>query len=244
MNNTIAELLNRKSTRIFAEKHINQDDKNLLLEAAVNAPSAGNMQLYSIIEVVDSALKEKLAKLCDNQDFINKADWVLIFIADYQKWYDAFNCLNLNPRHIQEGDLLLAIEDACIAAQNMVVASESLGIGSCYIGDIMENYEQIKEIFKLPRYAYPACMLVLGYPDENIKKVVKPKRVDNKYIIHKDSYRLLNKDELKDMLEYKAQAIDYEEYMQRFVKRKHNSDFSEEMQRSARLYIKDFSENK
>lgn len=241
MNQTIKELINRKSTRIFSNEHISDEEKSLIYDATVNAPSAGNMQLYSIIEVNDVDIKAKLAKLCDNQSFINKADLVLVYIADYQKWYDAFNNLNLNPRKIQEGDLLLAIEDAVIAAQNTVTAAESLGIGSCYIGDVMENYESIKDLLKLPRYAYPACMLVLGKPAKEMEKVMKPKRVDNKYIIHKNSYRLLNENELKDMLSYKANNKTYEEYMEAFANRKHNSDFSKEMQRSAKLYIKDFS---
>lgn len=241
MNNTINELLNRKSTRIFKDKEISKEDKELIIDATVAAPSAGNMQLYTILDIEDKEKINRLATLCDNQGFINNANWVLIFLADYQKWYDAFTSIDDNVRPIQEGDLLLATVDATIAAQNAVTAAESLGIGSCYIGDIMENYEEVKELLKLPKYTYPACMLVLGYPDERVEKVIKPKRVDNKYIVHKDYYHQLNKDELKDMLAYKANGKTYEEYMKAFLERKHNSDFSDEMQRSARLYVNDFS---
>ena len=244
MNQTINELNKRKSTRIFSDKTISKEIKEAIFEATVNAPSAGNMQLYTIIDVQDQTIKNKLAELCDNQPFISKADMVLIYLADYQKWYDAFLSCGLETREIQEGDLLLATADACIAAQNTVTAAESFGIGSCYIGDIMENYEKIKELLNLPRFTYPACMLVLGYPGEGIEKVIKPKRVDNKYIFHKDTYHLLNKDELKDMLSYKANNRSYEEYMEMLVNRKHNSDFSKEMQRSAKKYVKDFSLNK
>jgi nitroreductase len=56
----------------------------------MRAPTAGNLMLYSIIEVEDQALKERLALTCDNQPFIAKAPWVLIFVADYQKWIDLF----------------------------------------------------------------------------------------------------------------------------------------------------------
>ena len=241
MNTTINELLNRKSTRIFSDKEITNEVKETIINATVAAPSAGNMQLYTIIDVEDKKMIDKLSILCDNQLFISKAKWVLIFLADYQKWYDAFRSLDLETRSIQEGDLLLATTDATIAAQNAVTAAESLGIGSCYIGDIMENYEEIKDLLKLPRYTYPACMLVFGYPDERETKVIKPKRIDNKYIVHKNCYHQLNKDELKEMLSYKANGKTYEEYMKAFLQRKHNSEFSEEMQRSARLYVDDFS---
>ena len=52
----------------------------------------------------------------------------------------------------EEGDLFLASSDALIAAQNAVIAAESFGIGSCYIGDITEQYEVHKEMLNLPQY--------------------------------------------------------------------------------------------
>lgn len=68
------------------------------------------------------------------------------------------------PRHPSAGDLMLAVEDSSLAAQNAVTAAWSLGIGSCYIGDIMEHCELHRELFQLPPYVFPAVMLVLGYP--------------------------------------------------------------------------------
>ena len=59
---------------------------------------------------------------------------------------------------------MLAITDTAIAAQNAVVAAESLGIGSCYIGDIMENCEEQRRLLQLPEYVFPAVMLVFGWP--------------------------------------------------------------------------------
>lgn len=61
-------------------------------------------------------------------------------------------------------NLMLASCDAFIAAQNSVIAAESLGLGSCYIGDIMENYEIHQEMFNLPEYTFPITMLCFGYP--------------------------------------------------------------------------------
>ena len=69
-------------------------------------------------------------------------------------------------RKPQEGDLFLACSDALIAAQTAVVAAESLGIGSCYIGDIMENYEAHRDLFGLPQYVFPICLLCFGYPTQ------------------------------------------------------------------------------
>ena len=90
MNSTIKELFERKSVRVYKDKEIEPEKKQLILESAIQAPTAGNMTLYSIIDIQDQEIKDKLAKSCDNQPFIAKAPLVLIFVADYQKWYDAF----------------------------------------------------------------------------------------------------------------------------------------------------------
>lgn len=241
MNKTIEELFQRQSVRAFTDKNIDNDTKKLIFDATVNAPSAGNMQMYSIIDITDQALKDKLAVLCDNQPFIAKASMVLIFCADYQKWYDAFSGLKLNPRHPGNGDLLLSIEDAMIAAQNSVTAAWSLGIGSCYIGDIMENYEEITSTLNLPQFVYPACMVVYGYIDYEHLQKQKPKRVDNKYVVFENEYKRLNADELKDMFVERTLPLGYEEWMKKFIERKYNSDFSKEMSRSADKYINNYN---
>ena len=164
MNEIIRALHSRKSTRAFTGEHILDEQKEAILYAAMAAPSAGNQQLYTILDITDGALKQRLSVTCDNQPFIAKADMVLIFCADYQKWYDAFTEGGCSPRKPGVGDLMLALSDANIAAQNAVTAAQSRGIGSCYIGDILENCEIHRNLLHLPEYVIPAAMLVFGYP--------------------------------------------------------------------------------
>ena len=91
MSNPIIEsLLARKSIRVYTDQPITAQDKALILEAAVNAPTAGNQQLYTILDITDPALLADLAESCDHQPFIATAKMALIFCADCQKWYDAF----------------------------------------------------------------------------------------------------------------------------------------------------------
>ena len=68
MNDVIKELFERKSVRVYSDEMIEEDKKQLIIDAAIQAPTAGNMTLYSIIDVEDQEIKEKLAKSCDNQD--------------------------------------------------------------------------------------------------------------------------------------------------------------------------------
>jgi nitroreductase len=254
MNETLGLLLNRRSIRAYEERPISAEDKDLLLQATLRAPTAGNMMLYSIIEVSEQAAKDTLARTCDNQPFIARAPLVLLFLADYQRWFDYFTLSGVEElsrrrgkplRKPQEGDLFLACNDALIAAQTAVVAAESLGIGSCYIGDIMENYEAHRELFGLPQYVFPICMLCFGYPTQGQMQRPMTPRYDRKFIIFPDRYRRLAEADFDEM---------YRDAQERFTRnpdrpdgianvgqamyaRKFASDFSVEMTRSVQAIL-------
>ena len=216
MNNTIKQLFERKSVRVYQDKPIEAKEKQLIFNAAIQAPTAGNMTLYSIIDIQDQAIKEKLAKTCDNQPFIAKAPLVLIFVADYQKWYDAFSFFGCSPRKPAAGEFLLAVQDAAIAAQNAVTAAESLGIGSCYIGDIMEHYEKHRELLNLPPYVFPAIMVVFGYPTQQQADRQKPKRAPLDFIVQENRYHRADETTLKACLNTATGTLSFEEALKNF----------------------------
>lgn len=245
MNDVITQIKNRKSVRVFEDKAIEPEVKKEILNAAFEAPTAGGMMLYSILDITDKTLKERLAVTCDNQSFIAKAPLVIIFLADYQRWYDAFCFEDCNPRKPGEGDILLSCADAIIAAQNTVVAAESLGIGSCYIGDIIENYETVSELLELPDYVLPAAMVVYGYPTESQKNRRKPARFEKEYIVFENKYRRLTKEEHVEMHSIKNRKRgladkNIREDIRALCNRKYMSNFSLEMNRSAAEYLKKF----
>lgn len=239
MNEVIRQLRERKSVRVFTKQPICKEEKEAILIAAAQAPTAGNQQLYTILDITDQTLKDRLAQTCDNQPFIAQANLVLIFCADCQKWYDAFQDAGCEPRKPGTGDFLLAANDAIIAAQNAVVAAQSLGIGSCYIGDVLENCEIHREILHLPKYVVPVSMVVFGHPTEQQLSRKKPQRVEMHYVVHENGYRQTDAQERQNMLAYKASG-DYGTWIRAFCKRKYNSDFSREMTRSVNTYLKDF----
>ena len=168
MNKVIETINNRVSLRRYKDIPISNEHLDIILNSAIKAPTAGNMMMYSIVKIKDSKTKERLSVTCDNQPFIKNAPVVLIFLADVSKWVKYFELCGIEDiKSPGLNDLMLGVNDALIAAQNAVIAAESLGIGSCYIGDIMENYEIHKELLNLPDYTFPACMLTLGYyPDD------------------------------------------------------------------------------
>lgn len=240
MNEVIQQLYRRKSIRVYTEQEIGKTEKDAILRAAAEAPTAGNQQLYTILDITDQSLKEKLVETCDHQPMIAQAKMVLIFCADCKKWYDAYLAVGCQTRKPGVGDLMLAVTDAMIAAQNAVTAAESLGIGSCYIGDIMENCEAQRELLHLPEYVLPVGMLIFGYPTDQQKSRPKPERVDQKYIVHENGYKPLSKNDLEEMWTPRSGERGYEAWMQAFCNRKYNSDFSQEMTRSVSKYLEQF----
>lgn len=232
MNEVIRQLFERKSVRVYTGQEISKEEKELILTAAAQAPTAGNQLFYTILDITDQKIKDRLAVTCDSQPFIAEAKMVLIFCADCRKWYEAFREAGCDPRKPDAGDFLIAFSDANIAAQNAVVAAHSLGIGSCYIGDVLERYEEHADLLSLPEYVFPAAMLVFGYPTQQQKDRKKPERTDLKYLVHENGYR---KQDPREMFAYKSR--DFDAWMRKFCSWKYQSDFSFEMSRSVRAFL-------
>lgn len=244
MNEVLRQLHDRKSVRVYEDRPVEPEVKRAILEAAIQAPTAGNMALYTILDITDPEKKALLAKSCDDQPFIAKAPLVLIFCADYRRWYDVFREYVDDVRKPDMGDLFLAEADALIAAQNAVVAAHSLGLGSCYIGDITENYEYHKKLLNLPKYVVPAAMLCFGYPTGQQQNRPKPPRHPVEALVHENGYDLEKSARMPQMLETQqgksGEAL--ADYIRRFCQRKWNSDFSVEMSRSCTEMVGDWCE--
>jgi nitroreductase len=241
INPIIQTLFERKSLRVFADKPIPEEQKNLIIDAGIQAPSAGNQQLYTILDIQDQEIKDDLALLCDNQPFIARSPLVLVFLADCRRWQDCYHYAGLEARNPGIGDLILACEDAVIAAQNMVIAAESLDIGSCYIGDILENQEKVRALLRLDPYVFPVTMLVFGYPDPGQNRRVKPPRPDRKYLVQTNTYTPLGEEELRTLHGQRYPEKDFDTWMAAFCKRKYMSDFALELNRSVAAYLRVFN---
>jgi nitroreductase len=253
INKTIELLNQRRTIRAYSAKPITSEDEKVIINAAIRAPTAGNLMLYSILKITDQKLKEKLAVSCDNQPHIAKAPLVLIFLADVQRWWNYFeicnvqkkcNDISINFEKPQESDLLLACCDALIAAQNAAIAAEALGIGSCYIGDIMENYETHQEVLRLPNWVFPITLLCFGYPKGEKEKIPLTTRFPRDFIVHQNAYHQLSRQDYMHMFQgvERKRIIDFaENFGQQIYFEKLGANFSKEMRRSVKVAIKNWS---
>lgn len=257
MNQTLKVIDDRKSVRAYSSQPVTDEEKDLILQATLRAPTAGNMMLYSIIEIEDQAIKNRLAETCDHQPFIAKAPFLLLFLADYQRWFDYFTyCeverrsqeLSLAYRTPQVGDMLLACCDALIAAQTAVIAAESLGIGSCYIGDILEHHEIHQELLNLAPYTVPISLVCFGHPNSREKSANRTPRFNRKYIVHKNVYKRFEQVEMDAMFQSMNERYypdgkypnGAENIGQAYFFRKFVADYSIELSRSVKEMLKNW----
>ncbi len=251
LNDVINQLMSRRSVRAYQDTKISEKTLNTIKAAIVRAPTAGNMCFYSVIIVKDNYKKKALSVLCDEQPMIATAPLVMVFLADIQKHYDYMKLSESDKKTGIDfpspglGDFHLAMQDSIVAAQTAVVAADSLGLGSVYIGDIIENSEKVQELFNLPKYAVPSCMIIMGYPkniDKNIKLV---ERCKTESIFMEDRYERKTKkmfDEewnnpLNNALKSRKVDFDNPTYVDLFYKKKFTSSFMKEMNRSVQVFL-------
>ncbi|MEA1992978.1 MAG: nitroreductase family protein [Euryarchaeota archaeon] len=168
-NKTIRLLYERASCRSFSDKKIEPEVLRYILESGIHAPTGGNLQPYSIIKIEKNETKERLAELCEGQQFIADAPVDLLFCIDLhrlERWTELetapFTARN-SFRHFW-----IAFQDTVICAQSISTAAESLGLGSVFIGSVMEGLREIKKMFHLPEGVFPVVLLSLGYPKKNL----------------------------------------------------------------------------
>ena len=211
------------------------------------------MMMYSIVSVRERATLDRLADLCDHQPMIAKAPWALIFVVDYAKWIDLFEHVGcFGPEFVERtgkaprrapglGDFAIAAQDAVIAAQNAVVAAEALGLGSCYIGDIVENAEEVAALLDLPPYTMPLSMLIIGTPRKERPAIAHP--VVN--LVHEERYCRADAATMDAQVAemdamFRPHAREVGERVVDIYTRKHTSPFMAEMSRSMEWWFKNW----
>jgi nitroreductase len=181
-------LLDHRSVRSFADTPLPQGTLEALVAAAQSASSSSNLQVWSVVAVQDPARKARLAGFAGNQAHIHQAPLFLVWLADLSRVerVAAREGVTLEAVPYLES-LLLGTIDAALAAQNAVVALESLGLGSVYIGAIRNDIESVAKELALPPQVYPVFGLCVGYPSPERAAHVKP-RLPQAAVLHHETY--------------------------------------------------------
>jgi nitroreductase len=208
-------MMKRRSVRLFKDQEIPESMIEKLLDAAIYAPSGGNIQPLSIILVQSLEKKKKLAELAGGQPWVRNAPLSMLFCLDFyrvKQWAEMCQTEFQGEEAINH--FFIAYADLMVAAQNVVILAESFGLGSVYIGSIQHEIDEIRNFFELPLYVLPLMVLSIGYPKsipQNIPKLRK------EVVIHHEKYRKPEGDEIRRAFDEKYGAIDQkiEKYLER-----------------------------
>jgi nitroreductase len=187
-NETIAILLDHRSVRGFLPDPVPPGTLETLVAAAQSAATSSNMQLWSAIAVTDPAKRKLLAEIAGDQKHIEQCPLYIAFIADMsrnERMSQAEQVTFENLPYLET--FMVACIDAALAAQNAVVAAESLGLRTVYIGAMRNDPAKVHELLGLPQKAFVVFGLCVGYADPASKNEVKP-RLPQSTVLHHERY--------------------------------------------------------
>lgn len=187
MNSTIDTILGHYSVRSFENTPLTEEQQLILLRSAQAASTSSYSQAYSIIGVSDADLRAQLSLLCGQQAHITTTGQFYIFVADLSKHHEIAESYQVNAESLETTEkMLVSIIDAALAAQNMAIAAESMGLGICYIGGIRNHLDKVCELLQIPEYAMPMFGLTIGIP--TAKSEPKP-RLPMHLVYHENTYQ-------------------------------------------------------
>lgn len=198
-NDVLQTQLSHRSVRKFTADPVSDEQLVALVAAAQSAATSSNLQSWSVVAVRDQARKSRLARLAGNQGFIEQAPLFLVWVADFSR---ARRLADSQQATIAAVDYLeatiLGFVDAALAAQNAVVAAESLGLGTVFVGAIRNNPEGVASELALPPHAVATFGLAVGVPDPTENAGIKP-RLPQTSVLHREQYDPHSADDFVDL---------------------------------------------
>ncbi|TFZ41126.1 NADPH-dependent oxidoreductase [Soehngenia longivitae] len=205
MNETVKKQLDHRTIREFKDERIPEETFKTLMEVVRRTPTSNGMQTCSIIRVKDNDKKASIAEIC-NQEYVKRTPELLIFIVDQFRNMMIAKEKGGKIENARDMDRFFqGFTDACLAAQNLVVAAESMGLGTVYFGSILNDPQKVIDIFHLPELTFPVVGLGVGYPNQEPQ--LKP-RMDMSLRLFEDNYTVFDS-YLKEIEEYDRQMTEY-----------------------------------
>lgn len=152
----------RHSIRAFQPRLVDEADLQRILQAANDAPSAGNMQAYEIVVVRDANRKRQLAAAALDQQFIADAPVVLVFVT---------NPARNRERYGERGTTLYTMQDATVACAYAQLAATAIGLATCWVGAFEDD--MVAKVINAPALAMPVVILPVGYAAESARSRVR-----------------------------------------------------------------------
>lgn len=167
MNNTIKQQLKHRTIRQFTDEPISQEIIDTLVSVAQATSTSNYMQSYSIISITDKVKKKAIASI-GAQPYIENVGHLFIFVIDQHRNATIAKEGNIEDLEVLQtfDRMMIGYTDAILAAQNTMVAIESMGMGGVFLGSILNDAQAIIDVLDLPEYVFPVLGLGFGYPNQ------------------------------------------------------------------------------
>lgn len=167
----IEAIENRRSIRKYKDLPVDEEKLLKILDCGRLAPSDSNTQPWSFIIVRSEEMRTKLALVSHKQDWMLSAPVFIVCVADIRVATSETGPLDINedtpgiaPKQI--------ILDTAIAGENIVLAAEALGLGTCWVSWFVQ--EEIRPVLGIPNDKYVVAIITMGYKDQTPKQ--RPRR--------------------------------------------------------------------
>ena len=159
-------LLTRRTIRKYADREVEEQLLNRLMEEAARTQTMGNLQLYSVIVTRSREMKKLLAPAHFNQPMVTEAPVVLTICADFNRTSFWARCRKAEPGYDNLLSFLNAATDALLYTQTLCCLMDEEGLGYCYLGTTVYQPQQIIDALHLPKLTMPVATLTVGWPAE------------------------------------------------------------------------------
>jgi len=187
-NQVIATMLDHRSVRGYKPDPVPPGTLETLIAEAQSAATSSNMQWTSVVAISDPAKKKVLAEIAGNQKHIEQCPLYLCWVTDMTRNVAIGRAEKLEFEVMPWLEtFLVASIDVALAAQNAVVAAESIGLSTVYIGAMRNDPERVAALLGLPKQCFVLFGLCIGYATEQAAGEVKP-RMPQAMMLHRERY--------------------------------------------------------
>lgn len=175
-----------RSIRVFRPEPLPEGMLERILAEAQRAPTDATAQMYSFVRIASGDLRRRIAEFSGDQAHVADAAEFFVVCADLNRLEAVIASRGHAPGTYPATGLHFATVDATLAAQRLIDAAETLGLGTVCIGGILNGIEELVGLLSLPRGVLPLFGICLGWPGET--PVERP-RVALASVLHTDRYR-------------------------------------------------------
>ncbi|PWY84356.1 nitroreductase [Aspergillus eucalypticola CBS 122712] len=188
----LSTILSHRSCRAFLPFKLPEGTLETLITAAQSGSTSSLLQTWDVIAIQDPEHKSNIATLAADQDFIRQAPLFLVFcpnlrrLKNLSEQYDHQDSPVLDNMNM----FIMSTVDSAIAAQNVAIAAESLGLGICYVGALRHNADEVCKLLNLPPLTWGVFGMAVGYPDTENRRSgrrIKP-RLPMREVLHMERW--------------------------------------------------------